>query len=200
MTLAIAHKLKRRLEEENVTVLLTRNTDVTRSLADRTAFANANRADLFISIHANADNAGELQGIETYTLNNSDDRATIRLAKMENGPAFRSGQGDLSFILSDMLQAGKEEESIALAERLHARVLARLRARYPDVRNLGVKKGPFYVLVGAYMPCVLVEASFITHPVEGRRLISPEYQGEVAEGLYAGIKDFLGDARLAKTL
>jgi N-acetylmuramoyl-L-alanine amidase len=65
---------------------------------------------------------------------------------------------------------------------------------------LGVKKGPFYVLVGAYMPCVLVETSFLSHPIEGRRLASPEYQAEVVEGLYLGMADFLGDQRLAKTL
>ena len=201
IVLAIAQRLKRRLEESsNAKVLLTRETDTTRTLAERTAFANANSADLFISIHANADRSGDLQGIETYTLNNSNDRATIRLAKMENGPAVRVGRGDLSFILSDMVQSGKEEESNALAERLHSRVLARLRSRYTDVHNLGVKKGPFYVLVGAYMPCVLVETSFLSHPVEGKRLGSSAYQHDIAEGLYLGITDFLSDARLAKTL
>ncbi|MEO6025655.1 MAG: N-acetylmuramoyl-L-alanine amidase, partial [Candidatus Binatia bacterium] len=81
VVLAIAQRLKRRLEESsNAKVLLTRETDATRTLAERTAFANANSADLFVSIHANADRSGELQGIETYTLNNSNDRATIRLA------------------------------------------------------------------------------------------------------------------------
>lgn len=201
VVLAIAQRLKRRLEESsNAKVLLTREGDATRTLAERTAFANANSADLFISIHANADRSGELQGIETYTLNNSNDRATIRLAKMENGPAVRVGRGDLSFILSDMVQSGKEEESNALAERLHSRVLARLRSRYTDVHNLGVKKGPFYVLVGAYMPCVLVETSFLSHPVEGKRLGTTAYQHDIAEGLFLGITDFLGDARLAKTL
>jgi N-acetylmuramoyl-L-alanine amidase len=201
VTLAIAQRLKRRLEESsNAKVLLTRETDATRTLAERTAFANANRADLFISIHVNADRSGELQGIETYTLNNSNDRATIRLAKMENGPSVRVGRGDLSFILSDMVQSGKEEESNALAERLHSRVLARLRSRYTDIHNLGVKKGPFYVLVGAYMPCVLFEASFLSHPTEGKRLGTVAYQQDIAEGLFLGITDFLGDARLAKTL
>jgi N-acetylmuramoyl-L-alanine amidase len=68
------------------------------------------------------------------------------------------------------------------------------------VHNLGVKKGPFYVLVGAYMPCVLVETSFLSHPVEGKRLGTIAYQYDIAEGLYLGITDFLGDARLAKTL
>jgi len=201
IVLAIAQRLKRRLEESsNAKVLLTRETDATRTLAERTAFANANSADLFVSIHANADRSGELQGIETYTLNNSNDRATIRLAKMENGPAVRVGRGDLSFILSDMVQSGKEEESNALAERLHSRVLARLRSRYTDIHNLGVKKGPFYVLVGAYMPCVLVETSFLSHPIEGKRLGTTAYQHDIAEGLFLGITDLLGDARLAKTL
>jgi N-acetylmuramoyl-L-alanine amidase len=200
ITLAITRQLTRRLEREGVTVLLTRNGDETRSLAERTAFANASSADLFISIHTNADYAGALRGIETYTLNNSNDRATIRLAKMENGPAFRVGRGDLSLILSDLVQSGKEDESNTLADRLHSRLLARLRARYSDVRDLGVKKGPFYVLVGAYMPCVLIETSFLSHPIEGKRLASPAYQDQIAEGLFAGIMDFVGETRLAKTL
>ncbi|MBI3768062.1 MAG: N-acetylmuramoyl-L-alanine amidase [Deltaproteobacteria bacterium] len=201
VTLAIAKQLKRRLETGlGAQVLLTRDRDVTRSLAQRTAFANASNADLFVSIHANADASGELHGIETYTLNNTNDRAAIRLAKMENGPGVRTGRGDLSFILSDMVQSGKEEESVALANRLQRHLVSRLRGHYPDVRSLGVKKGPFYVLVGAYMPCVLVETSFLSHPIEGRRLASPEYQGEIVEGLYLGMADFLGDQRLAKTL
>lgn len=201
VTLTIAKRLKRRLEEGiGAQVLLTRDRDATRSLAERTAFANASNADVFVSIHANADAAGELHGVETYTLNNTNDRAAIRLAKMENGPGVRTGRGDLSFILSDMVQSGKEEDSIALANRLQQHLLYRLRSHYPDVRNLGVKKGPFYVLVGAYMPCVLVETSFLSHPVEGRRLASVAYQAEVVEGLYLGMADFLGDARLAKTL
>jgi len=87
-----------------------------------------------------------------------------------------------------------------LASRLQQHLLFHLRSRYSDVRNLGVKKGPFYVLVGAYMPCVLVETSFLSHPVEGRRLASPAYQADVVEGLYLGLADYLGDARLAKTL
>src|SRR4029077_6379321 len=131
---------------------------------------------------------------------NTDDRAAIRLAQMENGPGVRTGRGDLSFILSDMVQSGKEEESIALANRLQQRLVSRLRGRYPDVRSLGVKKGPFYVLVGAYMPCVLVETSFLSHPIEGRRLASSGYQDDVAEGLYHGMAEFLGNMRLAKTL
>ncbi len=76
-----------------------------------------------------------------------------------------------------MVQSGKEEDSIVLADRLQQRLLSRLRSHYPDVRNLGVKKGPFYVLVGAYMPCVLVETSFLSHPVEGRRLASRRVSG-----------------------
>lgn len=201
VTLAIAKRLQHRLEESlGAQVLLTRDGDVSRSLAQRTAFANAAGGDIFVSIHANADAAGELHGIETYTLNNSNERATIRLAKMENGPGVHTARGDLSLILSDMVQNGKEEDSIALAERLHYGVLGRLRTRYPDVRNLGVKKGPFYVLVGAYMPCVLVETSFLSHPVEGRRLASAAYQDEIAEGLHVGIAGFLADARLARTL
>lgn len=201
VVLAVAKRLANLLREKlHAEVLLTRSDDTTRSLAERTAFANANDADLFVSIHSNADQTGRLHGVETYTLNNSADQATIRLAKMENGPAFEADGGDLSLILSDLVQSGKEEESADLAERLQGAVLRQLRSRYPEVRDLGVKKGPFYVLVGAYMPCVLVEVSFLSHPVEGRRLATAAYQAAIAEGLYRGVAEFLDGARLAKTL
>jgi len=75
-----------------------------------------------------------------------------------------------------------------------------LRERYGGVKDLGVKRGPFYVLVGAYMPCVLVETAFLTHPVEGRRLARDEYRTDVAEGLYDGIAGFVAQTRRARTL
>jgi N-acetylmuramoyl-L-alanine amidase len=79
-------------------------------------------------------------------------------------------------------------------------LVGHLARRYGDVADLGVKQGPFYVLVGAHMPCVLVELSFLTHPVEGRRLASTAYQAAVAEGLYAGVAAYLADDRRGRTL
>jgi N-acetylmuramoyl-L-alanine amidase len=204
VTLAIARHLAGLLRERlGADVVLTRAHDTTLPLAARTARANAEGADIFVSIHANASPSRRLSGIETYYLNNTNDRASIRLAAMENGLDLithaRRG-ADLRYILSDLVQVGKMEESIALATAVQHGLVAHLAARYPDVTDLGVKRGPFYVLVGAYMPCVLVETSFLTHPGEGRRLASASYRLAVAEGIYQGIDRFLADAHRARTL
>jgi N-acetylmuramoyl-L-alanine amidase len=204
VTLAVAQRLAALLDERlDVDVALTRSTDATLTLAERTALANAGDADLFVSIHANASPNPRLRGIETYYLNNTDDRATIRLASIENGPDAAppaGGRADLRYILSDLVQVGKMEESVTLARALQRNLVARLRGRYRGVVDLGVKRGPFYVLVGAHMPCVLVEVSFLTHPTEGPRLAGDAYQETIAEGLYAGIAGFLADSRRARTL
>jgi len=204
VTLAIARRLafflRTRLGAETI---LTRTDDRYVALPARTARANAAQADLFVSIHANASPGGRLHGIETYYLDNTADHATIRLARLENGTAGAPGGGgsaDLRYILSDLVQVGKMDDSIALAGAIQSGLVGRLRAAYPGVEDLGVKRGPFYVLVGAYMPCVLVETSFLTHPTEGRRLAGATYQEAVAEGLYAGIARFLAEARRARTL
>ncbi len=204
VTLAIAQELAglltERLRAESV---LTRSDDRTLTLAERTARANAEGADLFLSIHANASERPTLRGIETYYLNNTDDRATTRLAALENGldllhPA--AGRSDLRYILSDLVQVGKMDESIALARAVQRGLVQRLRRGYPSVTDLGVKRGPFYVLVGAYMPCVLVETSFLTHAIEGSRLATPDYQRAVAEGIYAGVARYVADTARARTL
>jgi N-acetylmuramoyl-L-alanine amidase len=206
VVLAISQCLGRKLaEREQVDVLFTRTTDVFVPLEERIARANAAKADLFVSIHANASNNSELQGVETYYLNNTNDRATIRLASLENGLRPRGGDREdgragLSFLLSDLIQSGKEEESIALAHHLQEAVVLRAKQRYPAIHSLGVKKGPFYVLVGAHMPCVLVETAFITHPVEGKYLGSSDYQDALAEGLFLGIAHFLRTGLMAKSL
>jgi N-acetylmuramoyl-L-alanine amidase len=207
VVLVISKRLGRKLVERlPVDILFTRTEDVFVPLEERIARANAAKADLFVSIHANASINPELQGIETYYLNNTDDRATIRLAALENGlRPEQSSRNDiegagLSYVLSDLIQTGKEEESIALAHYLQEAVVTRARERYPTVQNLGVKKGPFYVLVGAHMPCVLVETAFISHPVEGKRLMSVEYQEALAEGLFLGIARFLRAEVMTKSL
>lgn len=206
VVLAISKRLRRKLvERQDVDVLFTRAADVFIPLEERIAQANAAKADLFVSIHANASPNPELQGVETYYLNNTNDRATIRLATLENGWPQESdsdgGKGTgLSYVLSDLIQSGKEEESIALAHHLQDAIIARAREHYPRVQSLGVKKGPFYVLVGAHMPCVLVETAFISHVVEGKHLLSSAYQEALAEGLYLGITRFLRTGLTVKGL
>ena len=207
VVLAISKRLGKKLESRlkleprrPVKVLYTRERDVFIPLPERTAKANAMKADLFISIHANASENPHLQGVETYYLNNTDDRATERLARRENGltpPGLASLENgmapgsDLYFILSDLHHTGNELESIALARALQTSMMTQVAKRHSKVRNLGVKKGPFYVLVGAHMPCVLAEVSFLTHRVQGRLLRSSDYREAIAEGLFQGIARFI---------
>jgi N-acetylmuramoyl-L-alanine amidase len=195
ITLAIAALVAEQLaDDRQIRVVLTRIDDTYVSLEQRTAIANAEGADLFVSIHANASENPRLSGIETYTLNNTDDRATIRLAALENGLALTGaapGESDLAYILSDLVQTGKEDESVTLARAVQTNLVSYLRERWRGVVNLGVKKGPFYVLVGAYMPCILVEVAFLTNETEGQRIAARRYQLDVAEGIARGIRRFL---------
>jgi N-acetylmuramoyl-L-alanine amidase len=204
VTLAIARRLASLLRTRlGAEVVLTRADDRTVPLPARTARANTEEADLFVSIHANANPHGRLHGIETYYLDNTEDQGTMRLAHMENGPAGprpQAGKADLRYILSDLVQVGKMDESIALATAIQRGLVGTLRKRWSGIEDLGVKRGPFYVLVGAYMPCVLVETSFLTHPVEGRRMARATYREAIAEGLYAGVARFLADTRRSRTL
>jgi N-acetylmuramoyl-L-alanine amidase len=154
-------------------------------------------------IHGNASRNAQAAGIETFYLNNTNDRATIRLAAMENGLDFvpQAQETRLRYILSDLLQVGKID-GVGRA-RAHRAADTRRVPSAVAIRtspDLGVKQGPFYVLVGAHMPCVLVEVSFLTHPVEGRRLATDAYQAAVAEGLYAGVAAYLADDRRGRTL
>jgi N-acetylmuramoyl-L-alanine amidase len=204
MTLDIARRLARVLHDRlRADVVLTRDTDQTLALKERTARANAEGADLFVSIHANANPTGRLRGIETYYLDNSTDRGTLRLAKLENGLDLlrvQNGEASLRYILSDLVQVGKLDDSVRLARNVQRGLVGHLRRRYPGIVDLGVKRGPFYVLVGAYMPCVLVETAFLSHPVEGRRLAREAYRADVAEGLYTGIARFLRELSRRRTL
>ena len=205
VVLAIAVRLKERLAEiPNLDVILTRDRDVFLALEERTARANAERADLFVSIHGNASPNADLSGVETYYLNNTNDRATLRLAKMENGLQAMTAHGkrdrDAALILSDLIQNYKIQESVALAEEVQRTLIAELSARATPANNLGVKRGPFYVLVGAGMPCVLVEVSFLTHPQEGARLATRSYQETIADGLLRGIRRFVENALVAENL
>lgn len=208
LVLSVSKRLASLLRAEpGIDVALTRGDDRFLSLEERTGFANAQGADLFISVHGNASTNRALRGVEVYYLNNTDNRGTLRLAAMENNlrwdphnPKLQAAIPDLSYILSDLRQTYKIEESKQLAEHLQGSVISRLQDRYEGVEDLGVKEGPFYVLVGAYMPCVLVEVSFLTNPVEGRRLGTSTYQEALADGIFQGIRRYLSQTKLAKTL
>ena len=116
------------------------------------------------------------------------------------GQGAKADQASLRYILSDLVQVGKLDDSVRLARNVQRGLVSHLRDKYPGVVDLGVKRGPFFVLVGAYMPCVLVETAFLTHPVEGPRLARESYRADLAEGLYRGIARFLRDLSRRRTL
>jgi N-acetylmuramoyl-L-alanine amidase len=196
----VAKKLARKLQRElGIGAVLTRRTDTFVPLETRTAIANAEDADLFISLHMNASPNGEARGLETYYLDNTTDEASIRLASRENATS-RKNVSDLQFILSDMAQNLKLEDSITLAHRLHGSMVNGMSRKMPDLRDLGVKKALFYVLVGARMPSVLVEMFFITNRAEARAMSQESYQEAAVEALFEGIQQYHQSTLASKTL
>jgi N-acetylmuramoyl-L-alanine amidase len=200
IVLSIAKKLAAKLRKDlRVDVVLTRKDDRFVALEDRTALANVENADLFISLHMNASENTEAKGIETYYLDNTTDEAAIRLAARENSTSRRN-ISDLQFILSDMTQNMKLEDSITLAHRLQGSLVGAMAKTMDDVRDLGVKKALFHVLVGARMPSVLVEMFFITNRSEGRAMSRESYQDAMVEALFEGIQKYGQSNLVARTL
>ena len=194
LALQIATRLKAALESRGIRAQLTRSTDTFISLADRTRIANSTGADLFVSIHLNSSPNTGTTGIEVYYLNNTTDRATIRLARMENGGADGYGtrnDSNLNYILTDLRQNDKAIEAASLAKMIDAQTVADLDAGLGlNVNALGAKMGPFYVLVGAHMPAVLVECGFMSNPAEAARLQSPEYQDVLSRAIATSVADY----------
>jgi len=200
LVLSIAKKLAHKLKNEmGVEVVLTRDDDRFVALEDRTHRANAEDADLFISLHTNASANGEARGVETYYLDNTSDEAALRLAARENGGA-RKSVSDLQFILSDMTQNLKLEDSITLAHRLQQSVVGGMTKAAGEVRDLGVKTALFYVLVGARMPSVLVEMFFVTHRVEGAAMSHEANQDALVNSLFEGIQKYNQSIVITKPL
>lgn len=191
ITLDIAKRVKALLERDpTVAVHLTRTDDVFVPLARRTGYANTRKGDAFVSIHLNASPSHQVRGLESYYLDMTDDDASRLLAERENGVAHGGDVDDLSFILSDLIQSGKLEESVELSHHLQASVHKATLPVYDESKSHGVKKGPFYVLVGAHMPCTLVELFFIDHPKDGAKLATDPFRSIVSEGLAKGLTQF----------
>ncbi len=187
VVLRIAKKLERKLRQElQLEPVLTRRDDRFLPLDERTAIANTQKADLFISIHANAARGRSTRGVETYVLNFATDEEAMELAAIENAVSTKK-LSDLEYILYDLMRNVKYNESLALAEQVQGSIYGRLRGKYSRVKNLGVKEAPFYVLIGANMPCILVEVSFISNRDEEKRLGSDRYLEELASGIRDGI-------------
>jgi N-acetylmuramoyl-L-alanine amidase len=194
LALQIATRLKSALEARGIRAELTRGTDTFISLPERTHIANSAGADLFVSIHLNSSPNTDTSGIEVYYLNNTTDRATIRLARMENGGANgygASNDSNLNYILTDMRQTDKAIEAASLARTIDAQTVADLDAGLGlNVNALGAKMGPFYVLVGAHMPAVLVECGFLSNPEEARELQGAGYQDVLANAIAGAVAHY----------
>jgi N-acetylmuramoyl-L-alanine amidase len=193
VVLDVSRRVARMVEEGlGVKVAMTRSTDVFIPLRDRTNFANRQRADLFVSIHANAHPRSFSEGVETYFLSSeATDNEARQVAASENGvvqlesPTQRQRTDALKSILWDLAQSEFQQESSFLAETVQD-----LMTRSLELVNRGVKQAGFYVLGGAAMPAILIEVGFITNPREERKLASAEHREAVARAIYAGLAEY----------
>jgi N-acetylmuramoyl-L-alanine amidase len=196
VVLAIARALERRLNERGIDVVLTRDADSTLSLEERTAIANRAGAEVFVSIHANAHGNRQVAGVETYYLDTTDDRYALRLAARENS-THEEHVSEVQLILADLATKVTSRESKALAERVQRGLYSKVRRHNPEARDLGVKPSLFYVLLGARMPAVLVETSFVSNPREAKLLATPAYQGAVADAVATAVVEQLSSGAVA---
>lgn len=195
VVLAIGLNLAEKLRDElGIDVVMTRSTDVFIPLEERTAIANKVNADLFVSIHANASLNRGASGIETYYLNLAKTEKAAQLAARENGTSLEK-VSLLQAILFDLMANYKLNDSAHLAEEVQKALYRKLQGHYPSTKNLGVKQGPFYVLVGATMPSILVETAFISNEAEEERLRDSSYQERAAEGVLEGIKAYISSLK-----
>jgi N-acetylmuramoyl-L-alanine amidase len=191
ITLRIAKLLARKLRKDlGFEVFLTRDRDVYLSLERRTAIANMKKADLFISLHVNAHKNRNIRGLESYFLNIATDERAVMVAARENATSEKN-ISDLQFILNDLMLNTKIHESSRLAYQVQKGMVSRMARRYKKIKDLGVKQAPFYVLIGAEMPAVLVEVGFLTNRTEKKRLLTKKYQERVATGISDGIKKYI---------
>ena len=187
LTLDVAMRLKRLLEKQpGIEVVMTRETDVFIPLEERTAIANREGADLFLSIHANASRNQQARGVETYFLNFATNPEAEAVAARENSASGRT-MHSLPSIVRAIALNNKIDESRDFAATVQKSMINRLGAKNKQVRNLGVKQAPFVVLIGAGMPSVLAEISFVTHKQEGALLKTPAYRQTIAEALQDAI-------------
>jgi N-acetylmuramoyl-L-alanine amidase len=200
VVLEVAKKLEKRVKEIlDCEVLLTRRRDVFLSLEERTAIANTKGADLFISIHTNAHKDRNIHGIETYYLDLTDDKDVLELAAKENGTSVEA-LSDLQVILRDLILQNNIAESSGLAECVQNCMVSELSKKYRGVNNLGVKQAPFVVLMGAQMPCILVEVSFISNKGEAKRLTSDGYLDHVASSIAKGVREYIRQMKAASIM
>lgn len=191
VALDLARKLKLILETQGgFEVFLTRETDITLPLEKRTRLANEQQADLFISIHLNASPRKARTGVETFYLNFSPDPAVNELAARENASSNKNIR-EMKLIVDKIIKNTRYEESRALAEKIHHQLLGHLKQHFGPRDDLGVKGGPFWVLIGSEMPAVLVEVSHLSNPKEEEALKTDFYREAIATGLFRGIIEYI---------
>jgi N-acetylmuramoyl-L-alanine amidase len=191
VNLAVALALQKLLKDKaGLDVVLTRESDVNVGLEDRPVIANQKRADLFVSIHSNAHRDRKRGGVETFFLNISPDPAVIELAAKENATSTKN-IGEMKTILQKIIQNSKVQESWDLAEAIQRNLVKSLAQDLPSIQNLGVKGGPFWVLIGGEMPSVLVEISHLSNAKEEAKLKTARYRELAAQGIYDGIMEYI---------
>ena len=191
VNLDVALALQKLLKEKaGLDAILTRESDVDVPLDNRTVIANQKRADLFVSIHSNAHRDRKRSGVETFFLNISPDPSVIELAAAENATSTKN-IGEMKTILQKIVQNSKIQESRDLAEFIQKNLVRSLAKDLPSVRSLGVKGGPFWVLIGGEMPSVLVEISHLSNAKEEAKLKTKKYRELAAQGIYDGIMEYI---------
>ncbi len=192
LVLHIAKKLAPVLEHKiGCEVSLTRDSDIFIPLEERTAIANTSGADLFISLHINAHSSRDIRGLETYYLDLSTNAEAMRVAARENSTSTHQ-MSDLQDILSEIMSNSKMDESSRLAEYVHASILNGMKGKeYHSIKNLGVKQAPFYVLIGAEMPAILIEIAFISNKADADNLINDKFIDEIASQITQGVINYV---------
>jgi N-acetylmuramoyl-L-alanine amidase len=195
VTLSVASKLKKRLEDDGYTVYMTRDDDSFVKLPSRTEFANKKKADIFVSIHANAAPKeklnGVFKGIEIYYLSPAKTDRAREAAMKENAVMFEGKDQYTTNEYLSLLNREKIVESHKLGLDISKKMLSNVRNSFGKVESGGVKPANFWVLVGAQMPAVLVETGYITHPKEGENLMNNYYKKLLAKGIAEGIERYL---------
>ena len=192
IVLTIAKKLAPILARQTgAEVILTRDNDQFIPLEQRTAIANTNDADLFISLHINAHPSPKVHGIETYYLNLTTNAEAMRVAAFENATSTHQ-MSDLQDILSDIMKNSKINESSRLAGYVHNSLCGGINGiNGYNFKNLGVKQAPFYVLIGAEMPAILIEIAFITNPSDSDFLNKDNFLNTVASEITEGVQSYI---------
>ena len=191
VVLDVAKRLGRLLESRlGAEVIYTRQDDTFIPLETRTAIANRERADLFISIHANSSRDSDARGVETYYLNFTSSPEALEVAARENAVSEKSIH-ELQDLVKKIALKEKIDESREFAGNVQESLYGGLALRNAGVRNRGIKKAPFIVLIGANMPSILAEISFVSNPTDERKLESSEHRQRIAESLYRGVSKYV---------